>query len=202
MEVQSELLDFLRESTDLIATGNFTELYKALERKFPTEADYWTPRLTRLLEGAEIQPLDFMTDMPSFFYAYNQDVKNFTSPSHIKTIGYQAFDHCKQLKTVQLSQGLEGIGARAFQSCSQLQELALPSSLQWIGKAAFAGVMPSINITYAGSKDQLRKIEVHPFLFNLNNTIVHCTDGDLKSRRFVTGISHGLEQWDYEWKEA
>ena len=200
MEVNPKLLDFLRKNTNLIATGDFTELYKALKRKHPAEADYWTPRLTQLLEEAEIQPLDSMTTIPNFYCTY-RDIERYTIPSHIKTIAYQAFRHCSQLKTIELPQGLETIESEAFSECSQLQQINFPSSLQRIGEKAFFATRALDDITYEGSKDQLRKVEVHPLAF-FYNTVVHCTDGDLKFRPFSDGMYHGLEQWDYEWREA
>ena len=200
MEVNPKLLDFLRENTNLIATGDFTELYERVYSQLWGFGSY-VAELTQVLEEADIQPLDFMTSVPHHFCYGRKDIENFTIPSHIKTIEDEAFYGCTSLKAIQFPQGLESIGSEVFQACYKLQEITLPNSLQEIGRDTFSSIKQSGNITYMGSKDQLRKVRIDPFAFNFGYMIIHCTDGDLGFYRFKRGSYHGLDQWDYEWTE-
>lgn len=200
MEISPALLRFLKEDTDLIATGNFIELYRRVYSQLRGFGGY-VAELTWVLEEADIQPLDFMTSVPHHFCYDRKDIENFTIPSHIKTIEDKAFYGCTSLKAIQFPQGLESIGSDVFRACYELQEVTLPNSLQEIGRGAFSSIKQSGNITYMGSKDQLRKVEIDPFAFNPRYMIIHCTDGDLGFYRFKRGSYHGLDQWDYEWTE-
>ena len=66
-------------------------------------------------------------------------IEEVTLPSSIKCIEHAAFFGCKNLKRVNLSDGLEIIGADSFSGCDSLKTIILPTTLKKIYKYAFAG---------------------------------------------------------------
>lgn len=55
-------------------------------------------------------------------------------PSSVREIDDNAFDNCKYLGTIILSEGLEEIGSEAFTDCSSLKSVTIPSTVHIIGK--------------------------------------------------------------------
>jgi hypothetical protein len=53
------------------------------------------------------------------------------------TIGNEAFEHCSELKEIQIPEGVTSIGVRAFASCEKLSGIILPETLLKIGEEAF-----------------------------------------------------------------
>ena len=56
-------------------------------------------------------------------------------PNTVKTIGYQAFIECSQLKKVHMSEGLTSIGGAAFTYCPLLEEGYLPGGVTEVRNA-------------------------------------------------------------------
>lgn len=56
----------------------------------------------------------------------------------IKSIGWNAFRKCKNLKSIILSDSLETIGGRAFYGCNKLEEIVIPENVREIGDEAFS----------------------------------------------------------------
>ena len=59
-------------------------------------------------------------------------------PSSLLVINDYAFNCCRNLKTVNTSEGLQSIGSYAFWDCTSLEKMELPESLITIGADAFA----------------------------------------------------------------
>lgn len=57
--------------------------------------------------------------------------------SHVATISNQAFEDCKNLKSVTLSNGVTIIGAESFANCRNLNSINFPKSVTTIGYRAF-----------------------------------------------------------------
>lgn len=102
----------------------------------------------------------------------NENVKNYSVPTHIETIGPFAFNYCKALEqvymldnvveiddyafcdndstfplySVRLSKNLKRIGDGAFSCCCALKSLTLPDGLESIGDNAFLYTISTINI--------------------------------------------------------
>ena len=58
-------------------------------------------------------------------------------PASVKTIEDNAFENCRNLSGVNLSQGLDRIGSSAFSGCSALRDITIPDSVTEIGSRAF-----------------------------------------------------------------
>ena len=62
-----------------------------------------------------------------------------TIPGSIVSIGNFAFSNCRQVKSVEILDGVTRIGAHAFETCTSLFDLKIPSSVTTIGDNAFNG---------------------------------------------------------------
>ena len=62
-------------------------------------------------------------------------------------IGNNAFDGCKNMKTLKLGNKITSIGNYAFQDCTSLQSLVIPNSVTGLGSYSFSGCSSLINVT-------------------------------------------------------
>ncbi len=109
---------------------------------------------------------------PGAFYGYNfTDIK---LPDTLETIGWSAFDSCRQLKNVVLPSGVKSIGKKAFQGCENLESITLNEGLEEIGENAFDGCENLHSITLPKS---VKKIEAAA-LRNSALTEIHVADGN------------------------
>jgi hypothetical protein len=74
------------------------------------------------------------------------DITSVTIPSSVVDIATNAFENCKSLKRVNLSNGLERIGEAAFYGCSNLTDISLPTTLKAIYGKAFEGCIRLLQI--------------------------------------------------------
>lgn len=70
-------------------------------------------------------------------------VPNYIDGKRVTGIGKNAFENCKQLKSIRVSEGITYIGNAAFKNCERLEQVDLPSSLEKLGytpeKEGFTG---------------------------------------------------------------
>ncbi len=74
--------------------------------------------------------------------------------SHVKEIGFAAFDGCQNLSFCVLGEDLEEVGRWAFRKCSSLKELTFPDSINYIRQGAFGGCS-SLERIYFNSPERL-----------------------------------------------
>lgn len=58
-------------------------------------------------------------------------------PASLKTITFNAFGRCRNLKTVKINNKTQKIGICAFEKCTSLERIDLPKNLEGIGYSAF-----------------------------------------------------------------
>lgn len=84
-------------------------------------------------------------DLPESIYQIGKwafagiDIVDIFIPSRVKRIEESTFDHCKQLRCIELPDGLEDIGDYAFLGCESLVSIMIPDSVHSIGRMAFSG---------------------------------------------------------------
>lgn len=128
----------------LSAIKNYIEEYKADIEKEDFDALYSHLRsqimaafLTEALLEADINPLDYLTEIPKY---YGQQISRFKAldiPDQIIVIGENAFSECPALTEVTLPEGLLAIRNAAFYSCSKLEKINIPKSCLFLGAFAF-----------------------------------------------------------------
>ena len=123
---------FIEENIDFIEQNDFILLFsKAFELPVKQIGE-----LSKVLEDAEIYPLNYLSYVPSY-YMYGTDIEIFAPKPGITYIGQGAFRYCDNLISVDLPEGLEKIHAHAFEDCPNIKELNLPRSLVYIDGTAF-----------------------------------------------------------------
>ena len=75
------------------------------------------------------------------------DIRTISLPDSITAIQHNAFNKCKNLYQVNLSQNLIFIGDYAFSECSSLSEIILPESLKSLGSYCFYKCLSLKHIT-------------------------------------------------------
>ena len=76
----------------------------------------------------------------------------------VKFIGEYAFSKCKNLKRIEIPEGVEAIGENAFNGCKNLKKVKLPNSLKVIEKDAFKDCKNLENINIPKSVEKLSKL--------------------------------------------
>jgi len=72
-----------------------------------------------------------------FCYNFSLSSVNFAAGSHLKTIGYNAFNGCKSLTSITIPDGVKSIEFGAFSDCASLASIKIPASVTFIGDDAF-----------------------------------------------------------------
>lgn len=96
---------------------------------------------------------------------YVSDIKSVTVGEGITSIGYAAFEECRNLTSVSLPDGLTKIDSNAFLLCSSLASIQFPETLQHIGRQAMWGCD---SITRIEIPAGVERIEYEPFIYSSN----------------------------------
>ena len=90
-----------------------------------------------------------------------------------------AFDHCENLKTVNLPETFTMIGDYSFMFCTGLEEITIPASVTTIGRYAFFYCEQLSDVYYNGTMQEFSKITLGEEWHSHAPITVHCTDGDI-----------------------
>lgn len=114
-------------------------------------------------------------DVSDYAYFKSTDVIKVTMPEGLLHLGYSSFEGCRNLKNVELPDGLTAIDNRAFAKCA-ITELTIPESTVYIGNAAFCDCEDLRSITLPSN---MLRIE--------NNMFYRCKS--LKDVTIPTGVT-------------
>lgn len=109
----------LQNNMDLVDNNQFTKLYDELGKFNATELGDASD-LTSVLEGVDIDPLQFMTKVPKGMFFGRSDIVSFELPSGIIMIDEASFGGCYKLERVTLPKSLTEIKQDAFVYCNKL----------------------------------------------------------------------------------
>lgn len=118
--------------------------------------------------------------VPDNMFCGCADLTEVHMPDSITKIGANAFKDCSSLRTITLPSSLTAIGEYAFSGCSAAEYIVIPSGIKTIGESAFWQWSPAADVSYDGTKEQWKKVQVAP----VNNTILD----DISYIAPVTGI--------------
>ena len=90
-----------------------------------------------------------------------QEIKEFTVPSGVTSIGYGAFYNCRGLSSVTIPDGVTTIGDYAFTDCRGLTSLTIPNSVITIGEGAFSGCKGLTSLTLPENLSIIKKQTVY-----------------------------------------
>lgn len=91
---------------------------------------------TKIVSFDEFQYFISVKQIPRKCFAETR-LETITLPNSIESIAESAFEDCKDLSRIVLSEGLATIGRAAFSGCTKLTEIHLPNSVREIGISAF-----------------------------------------------------------------
>ena len=119
-------------------------------------------------------------------YAAGKSESAFIFPENIVSIGYMAFESCKNLTNITIPNSVTAIGESAFSGCSGLTSITIPSSVTSIGSMAFESCSNLTIITvigntkYHSSGNCLIKTASKTLIAGCKNSIIP-TDGSVTS---------------------
>ncbi|EDR21665.1 hypothetical protein, conserved [Entamoeba dispar SAW760] len=79
---------------------------------------------------------------------FKKDINEFIIPSSITKLGYDCFNGCKSLKSINIPSSIIKLGSDSFYECSSLTSINIPSSIIKLGDRCFCecSSLTSINI--------------------------------------------------------
>lgn len=174
MQISNDLKEFLKdpELQELINDGKFDEIYNKLN-SFKSEPKKLIGEFTSLLLQVNINPLNYMNEVPSNYLYANKEISTVIIPYRIKSIGSDAFKYCTALTKITIPNSVEFIGESAFSgssitditlpnkiksiyfmtfsNCKSLTNIVIPNNVEAIGWGAFAFCNSLTNVTIPNS---------------------------------------------------
>lgn len=108
---------------------------------------FWTDDRILIVDGFLISAADFngeelvipdnVTEICSFAFLGNKDLKKVVIPEGVKKIDSGAFYGCSSLETIVLPKSLEKISNSVFSFCTSVSEITIPENVSEIGSSAF-----------------------------------------------------------------
>ena len=145
MFTNTELKDFIQKHETEILKNDWESVYN----DFP-KYDYVSKLTDFLLNKVHINPLYYMTSVPSYF-AYNLDIPSITISNNVTSIGSAAFENCSKLTSITIPNSVRSIGRWAFYACIGLTSITISNGVTEIGYHAFAGCTSLTSITIPSS---------------------------------------------------
>ena len=189
-----EVEKFIKENINLIQNQNWEEIYK---KDFPDN-------FTETLLNCGINPLEQgLNYIPNKFLYNCKNIKEFTIPNSVTSIGDYAFALCDSLTNIEIpnsvtsisrdafamctsltniiiGNSVTSIGYRAFYNCDSLTSIEIPNSVTSIGNGVFSDCINLKEIRYLGTKKEaLTKLNVKIKGWRGDSLIekIICTDG-------------------------
>ncbi|GMH67150.1 hypothetical protein TL16_g04605 [Triparma laevis f. inornata] len=116
-----------------------------------TEGAFYATKVTEVRLPESLVDLGSLEDSDGVFEDCEMLVKVVLG-SNVKLLGRESFRGCKNLKTVQIKEGLTSIGKWAFGKNAVLEDITLPKSANNVGDNCFKGCTKLHEL--AGGKDQ------------------------------------------------
>ncbi len=117
---------------------------------------------------------------------------DFVVPDCVQKIGANAFQGCRQLRSIQLPASLEIIESGTFYNCKALKSVVIPKTVKTVNASAFCGCESLTTVYYEGTEEEWQGILVRNE-YGLNGPLVN-------ARRYVYSEAQpteGGEAWRY-----
>jgi hypothetical protein len=161
---------------------------KRIPSKVLLRGDIYIPNRVNKIGGLkEIQDAKrFVQDI--FYHPFvniKHSMKRVFMDDSVKEIGEKAFEHCLQLKEVQLSKDLQTIHLSAFLGCLQLEHLELYPSIKTIDTWAFSHCPQLTMIRFHGTIAQWQAIKIGKDAFN-KKVMIHTNEGVMYKQKLLS----------------
>lgn len=151
------LKEFLEKNIELVEENKFDELYKKAENDLYFSQGIGT--LTRMLLTANINPIEYLSEIPYCYLYGDSKITQFIIPDKIEFISSEAFGNCSQLHDIIFGKNVSVIYYGAFENCTELINVELNEGLLEIGQYAFRNT----NIEKLRLPSTIRSIDVQAF---------------------------------------
>ena len=150
---KEKLKKIIKDYEEELNKRNFGIIYDGID------GVYLIPAFTALLLKNNINPLEYMDEVPEYF-AYGLDIKEFIIPNNIIEISHCAFEDCSILTNITIGSGTTHIYNSAFSNCERLASITIPKSVVYIGRGAFRNCSKLKDVYYEGSEEDWKNIEI------------------------------------------
>ena len=131
VSINNALKRFIETNIELIELGEIEKLYELIANESLDNISAFGS----ILKSLDINPLDKLERVPHWYQYNNQKIYGEVIPDHIKAIGSNAYDNCKELKQIDLGK-TTFIASYAFMN-SGLEKVHIPGTCMQISMAAF-----------------------------------------------------------------
>lgn len=122
----------------------------------------------------------------------------YTIPNGVTSIDSGAFEYCRSLTSIIISDSVTSIGAYAFYSCENLTSITIPNSVTFIGYEAFKYCESLTDVYYAGSESDWKAIRIDPYSYILKAQIHYNSTGADDGEK-ITGVLCSTSGCDVIW---
>ena len=129
--MNNSLKRFIEKNIELIELEEIEKLYELIEDESPENIS----NFGAILRSLDMNPLDKLDRVPAWYRYNDQTIYGEVIPDHIKAIGSNAYDNCKELKQVDLGK-IDFISSYAFMN-SGLEKVHIPATCMQISMSAF-----------------------------------------------------------------
>lgn len=131
VNINNALKRFIEANIELIELEEIEKLYELIENESPDNISAFGS----ILKSLDINPLEKLERVPHWYQYNNQKIYGEVIPEHIKAIGSNAYDNCRELKQIDLGK-TTFIASYAFMN-SGLEKVHIPGTCMQISMAAF-----------------------------------------------------------------
>ena len=131
VNINNALKRFIETNIELIELEEIEKLYELVANESPGNIS----NFGSILKSLGINPLEKLERVPHWYQYNNQNIYGEVIPEHIKAIGSNAYDNCKELKQIDLGK-TTFISSYAFMN-SGLEKIHIPATCMQISMAAF-----------------------------------------------------------------
>ena len=150
----------------------------------PKEEEVAAPTIEAPKKKEEFEKQNILIELPKPVEEKTEAPKDDTNearkhlPKGLKVIGGHAFSQNTMLEDADIPEGIDVLGSGAFANCVNLRRIHLPLSLKKIEYNCFFNCIRLEKITYAGTRENWRKIKRGSnWLTSSGTNIVNCIDG-------------------------
>lgn len=131
VNINNALKRFIETNIELIELEEIEKLYELIANESPDNISAFGS----ILKSLGINPLEKLERVPHWYQYNNQNIYGEIIPEHIKAIGSNAYDNCKELRQIDLGK-TTFISSYAFMN-SGLEKVHIPGICMQISMAAF-----------------------------------------------------------------
>ena len=169
--MNNEVKEFIERHIDKIEKNEFFDLFETAATALPMYED--VGELSKLLEDADIYPLDNLDCIPTAYFAGRSDIIRYMTPTNIIEIRSRAFQNCYQLRDLVLYKNVKYVNAYVCWNCN-LEYLEIQNPSINFAVRAFNNCKIR-HIKFNGTKEQFLKTDFYGNL--LGGTFIEYLDG-------------------------